>query len=215
MGDIASTDFERTAVSGQMVLHEFESIIGYESASLKKARNERFCVAFVENGGHAGKAYQAAINPKCSDANARKRAHDLLKNKDITGRISQLSAVIRNRTINELIDFRLKGLRFDPANFFKQNGGGKLQIHEIPEEHRIGIGLESRVVDGCLVYAPVFPSPEKSADALQKILGMDKTRMEVTGKDGGPVQSVVVDDMARLQSLKERAQALKEAGVIA
>jgi hypothetical protein len=187
MGEKESTDFERTAVSGQMVLHDFQSIIGYESASLKKHRNERFCVAFVENGGHAGKAYQTAIKPDSSDDQARKNAHKLLKNEDIRRRISELSAVIRNRTINDLIDFRLKGLRFDPAKFFNATGG-KIAIHDVPEEHRVGIGLESRVVDGCLVYAPVFPSPEKSADALQKILGMDKSKMELTGKDGGPVE---------------------------
>jgi hypothetical protein len=217
MGTANSTNFEQTAATGQMVLHDFEAIIGYEAAVLKKPRNEMFCVAFVENGGHAGKAYQAAINPKTTDSNARKRAHELLKNKDISGRIAELSAVIRNRTINDLIDFRIKGMKFDPANYYDSSSGIRRQLHisDVKDGHRIGIGLESRIVDGGVVYVPVFPSPEKSADALQKMMGLDKSLVELAGKNGGPIQTEsVVDDMGRLQSLKEKAQALKNAGII-
>jgi hypothetical protein len=184
-----STDFERTAPTGQMVLDDFETIMGYETGFLKKPRNERFCVAFVENGGYAGRAYKATINPNTSDLNASKRASELLKNPEIVGRIKQLSAVIRNRTINDLIEFRIKGMKFDSANYFDTKSGIRKQLHisEVSDEFRIGVGLESRVVDGYVVYVPVFPSPEKSADALQKMIGVEKTKMELTGKDGGPV----------------------------
>ncbi len=188
MGETATIDFERTEPSGQMVLHDFRAIIGYETATLRKHRNERFCVAFVANGGHPGKAYQSAINPDASDEQARKNASKLLKKDDIRRRITELSAVVRNRTLNDLIDFRLKGLRFDPSKYFDA-AGNRRKIHDIEDEHRIGIGLESRVVEGCIVYVPVFPSPEKSADALQKIMGLDKNRMELTGKDGGALES--------------------------
>lgn len=214
MGSEKSTDFERTAASGQMVLHDFSSIIGYESAVLKKSRNEMFCVAFVENGGRAGKAYQTAINPNATDSNARKSAHMLLKNNDIQRRITELSAVIRNRTINDLIDFRIRGMKFDPKHYFNDTGA-RIQIKDVADEHRIGVGLEARIADGGIVYLPVFPSPEKSADALQKMMGLDKSLVELAGKNGGPIQTEsVVDDMSRLQSLKEKAQALKDAGII-
>jgi hypothetical protein len=182
-----STNFDRTVPSGQLVLHDFTEIIGYESSTLKKPRNELFCVAFVENGGHAAKAYQKAINPESSDEQARKNAHKLLKKDDIRRRITELSAVIRNRTINDLIDFRLRGMKFDPAKYLSNKGA--IKIHTLQEEDRIGIGLESKLVDGTLYYLPVFPSPEKSADALQKMMGLDKTMMEHSGKNGGPIQT--------------------------
>jgi hypothetical protein len=189
MGTTTTANYENTELTGQLVLHNFSTIIGYETAVLPKPRDERFCVAYVENGGHAGKAWQVVVDPACSDEQARKNAHKLLKNGDIRRRINELSAVIRNRTINDLIDFRIKGLKFDPANYFDKTSQAKIHISQVADEHRIGVGLESRVVDGCVVYVPVFPSPEKSADALQKMMGMDKLLMELTGKDGGRIET--------------------------
>lgn len=190
-----TTDFDRTAPSGQMVLHEFDAIMGYESAVLSNPKQEMFCVHFVNNGGQPGPAYKKAFDADCSDLQASKNAHKLLKKGEIRRRINELSAVIRNRTINDLIDFRLKALKFDPSKYFDEQGQ-KLPIHKVSEEYRIGVGLESRVVDGCLVYAPVFPSPEKSADALQKMLGLEKTKMELTGKDGKPIETKQKHDLS-------------------
>lgn len=176
-------EYERTSTSGQPVLHDFEAIMGYESARLKKPRFERFCEAFVSNGGYAGKAYLTAVNPKTSELNAQKRAHDLLKTPEIRGRIKEMSAVVRNRAMNELIDYRLRALKFDPAKYTGKSGA--VRIDTVPECDRIGVGLEARIVDGCMHYLPVFPSPEKSADALQKIMGMDKTKAELALPEGG------------------------------
>ncbi|MFZ4856152.1 MAG: terminase small subunit [Desulfuromonadaceae bacterium] len=191
MDTTTSTDFNKTSLSGQMVLHDFTDIIGYEAAVLDKPKHEMFCVAFVENLGHAGKAWQSAIDPKCSADQARKNASKLLKNGDVRRRISELSAVVRNRTVNDLIEYRIKAMKFDPANYFDSSSNVRKQLHisEAKDEHRIGVGLESRIVEGCVVYVPVFPSPEKSADALQKMMGLDKTMLEMSGKNGKPIET--------------------------
>ena len=186
MDSIDLTDYERTDASGQMVLDDFEAIMGYQTATLKKPKQERFCEAFVANGGLGGPAYKQTINPDSSDLNAQKRASDLLKKPEISGRIKQLSSLVRNRAMNDLVAYRLKALNFDPAKY--TGSSGAIRIENVPLADRVGIGLESKIVDGCLYYLPVFPSPERSADALQKIMGLEKRAVELTGKDGGPIE---------------------------
>ena len=185
------TDYERTHPSGQMVLDDFEAVMGYQTATLQKPKQERFCEAFVANGGCGGAAYKQTINPKSTDLNAQKRASDLLKKPEISGRIKQLSSLIRNRAMNDLVAYRLKALNFDPAKYTGKSGA--IRIEDVPAADRLGIGLESKIVDGCLYYLPVFPSPERSADALQKIMGLDKSKVEMTGKDGGPIDVRGID----------------------
>ncbi len=184
-------DFERTTASGQMILDDFEAIMGYQTAMLKKPKQERFCEVFVANGGLGGAAYKQTINPDSTDLNAQKRASDFLKKPEISGRIKQLSSLVRNRAMNDLVAYRLKALNFDPAKYTGK--GGAIRIEDVPVADRIGIGLEAKMIDGCLYYLPVFPSPERSADALQKIMGMDKSKMELTGTDGGPIEVRGID----------------------
>lgn len=191
MEQVDLMDYERTNASGQMILDNFEAIMGYQTAVLKKPKLERFCEAFVANGGVGGTAYKKAINPESTDLNAQKRASDLLKKPEISGRIKQLSSLVRNRAMNDLVAYRLKAMNFDPAKYTGKRGA--IRIEDVPETDRLGIGLESKIVDGCLYYLPVFPSPERSADALQKIMGLDKSKVEMTGKDGGPIDVRGID----------------------
>ena len=84
--------------------------------------------------------------------------------------------------------YRIRALNLDPGTFFQRNGKVR-RVHELTESERLGIGLEAKIVDGELHYLPVFPSPEKSADALQKMFGMNKEKTEVSGPNGGPIKT--------------------------
>lgn len=183
MDDFIATDFDKTEISGQAVLPGFQEIIDCEAAALRKPEHERFCVKFVEEGGDSAKAWQAAIDPACARLQAQKNAHKLLKNEEIRRRIAEISAVFRNRSINEVIAFQRRALSFSPADLYDEKGR-MLDLKDLPP----GTGVEARIVDGCLRYLPVFPSPQKAAESLAKMMGVEKQLVELTGKDGGPVE---------------------------
>ncbi len=198
------SDFEKTELSGQAVLPGFQEILDCEAAALKKPEHERFCVKFVEHGGDSGRAWQSAIDPACVRLQAQKNAHKLLKNEEIRRRIAEISAVMRNRSINEVIAFQRKAMTFDPADYLNEKTGGRIPLHKLPEDKRRGIGLEARVVDGSIVYLPVFPSPQKAAESLSKMMGVEKQLVELTGKNGAAVELSVtslIKDLAETRDL--------------
>jgi hypothetical protein len=182
-------DYDKTELSGQTVLPGFQAVLECEAAALNNPRHETFCVKYVEFAGDSAKAWQA-VNPETPVARlaAQKNAHKLLKRGEIRRRINEISAVTRNRDLNRVLSLHRSGVEFDPADYFDPETGCKIPVHKLPEEKRRGVGLEARVVDGCLVYAPVFPNPQKSAEALAKVMGFDKQVVELTGKDGGPLE---------------------------
>lgn len=188
MSDLGSTvDFEKTEVSGQVVLPGFEDILECEARALKKPEHELFCAKYVEFGFDSAKAYQVAINPAVTDRlSAQKNAHKLLKTGEIKRRITEISAVYRNRSINEVLAFNKRALNFAPADLYDDKGCMK-PLKDLPP----GTGVEAKIVDGCLRYLPVFPSPEKARDSMAKIMGIEKHLMELTGKDGKPIEHTV------------------------
>ena len=173
-------DYEKTELSGQAVLPGFKEILECEARALKKPEHELFCAKYVEFGFDSAKAYQVAINPAVSDRlAAQKNAHKLLKTGEIKRRIAEISAVYRNRSINDVLAFNKRALNFTPADLFDDNGR-MIPLKDLPP----GTGVEAKIVDGCLRYIPVFPSPEKARDSIAKIMGIEKHLMELTGKDG-------------------------------
>lgn len=191
----SDSGFDRVDLSGQVTLPGFDALIACEVQALAKPEHELFCVRFVETGDSA-KAYQQAINPECTDRlQAQKNAHKLLKKGEIRRRIAEISAVSRNRAINEVLAFNLNALRFDPAGLFDAEGR-MIKLKDLP----VGTGVEAKIVDGSLHYLPVFPSPEKARDSLAKIMGMEKQMHEVTGKDGGAIVSKIVREIVEPQA---------------
>ena len=195
--------YEKTELSGQAVLPGFQEILECEAAALKKPEHEAFCAAYATNGGDSARAWQTAIDSACARLQAQKNSHRLLKNEEIRRRIAEISAVMRNRTINEVVASSRNALHFDPADYFDQETGAAVPIHKIPEAKRQGIGLEARIVDGCLRYVPVFPSPEKARDSLAKIMGVEKQLLELSGKNGGPVEMSVPGLMKALAETRD------------
>lgn len=179
---MSAEDYEKTELSGQSVLPGFREILACEASALKKPKHESFCVRFVETGGDKAKAWQLAIDSCCDRLQAQKNAHRLLKNEEIRRRIAEISAVMRNRCINEVIAFQHNAMNFDPADYLDSNTGAVIPLHKIPESKRKGIGLEARIVDGCLRYIPVFPAPQKASETLSKMMGVEKQLVEFGGQ---------------------------------
>ena len=101
-------------------------------------------------------------------------------------------------------------LNFDPARFFGPSG--LLQVQDLPEDLRKGIGLEAKIIDGCMRYLPVFPSPEKAADALQKIFEMNREGLALTGANGEPLGDGIsdIERASRLAAIFDAARTRRD-----
>lgn len=181
------THFEATEMPGQVTLPGFQELLNCEAQALAKPEHELFCVRFVEFGGDRARAWQSVMDSTCSRKQAQTNACKLLKNGRIRKRIAEISVVMRNRTIAEVISFQRRAMEFDPADLFEPETGRQRKVQELPEHLRKGIGLEARLHDGAVVYLPVFPAPQRAAESLAKMMGVEKQIVELSGKDGGPV----------------------------
>lgn len=189
MDTSTSTQFGLEALPGQQILPGFKEAMGIDAHSLKPF-DEEFCQLFVEIGS-AGKAYQVVAKKfkgkEVSNLQAQKNGSALRKKEEISRRISQYQAVTRAAVQSEVIDFKLSAMRFDPAQMFDARGKQR-QVHQLAADQRKCIGLESRLHDGMIVYLPVFPDKQKESQDLLRMCGLDKQLLELTGKDGGPVE---------------------------
>lgn len=190
MDDFTPTNFEKTEISGQAVLPGFQDILDCEAAALNNPAHERFCVKVVKYRDTA-KAYQEEINPAVTDRlAAQKNAHKLIKKSEIKRRINEIERVACNRELNEILESARNAMNFDPADYLDERGILK-PLHLLPEDKRRGIGLEVKIVDGYLKAIPIFQSPEKGRADLAKYMGIEKQLVELTGKNGGPVEAAL------------------------
>ncbi|MEI7815558.1 MAG: terminase small subunit [Desulfuromonadales bacterium] len=170
-----------TAVSGQAVLPDMQSEIGYDSAELEPWK-ERFCWEYVENGGVGYKAYLVA-KPKVQDNTARVEASKLLTSPNIVARIAAIRKELRERyavTADDLLEHHGRVLKIDRRRYFKENGT-RIPIHELDHELASIVDLDSTFSkEYGIVMLPVVASREKSKEAMARILGLDKASTTVT-----------------------------------
>ncbi len=153
--------------------------MGYDTITLKPDM-ERFCWEYVRNGGNATRAY-LTINPEATPNGARKYASKLITTReDIPLRIEQIRAEIAREWKSKIRDFHGRSLEFDPADAFA-SGGGRISIADMPVELRKLCTLEARIVEGSVVYIPVFPDKVKAAGELAKMMGMITDKKELSG----------------------------------
>jgi len=172
-----------TGVSGQAVLPDMQSQMGYDAIELEPWK-EQFCWEYVENGGVGYKAYLVA-KPDVKDSTARVEASKLLTCPNIEARIAAIRKELRRRyvvTAEDLIEHHGRVLKIDRRRFFKENGQ-RIPIHELDHELASIVDLDSTFSkDFGIVMLPVVASREKSKDALARIMGLDKSGMTVTHK---------------------------------
>lgn len=170
-----------TAVSGQVVLPEMQSEVGYESAELEPWK-ERFCWEFVENGGVGYKAYLAA-KPKVQDSTARVEASKLLTLPNIIARIAAIRKELRERyavTADDLLEHHGRVIKINRQHFLDEKGK-PIPIHKLSNDLASIVDLDATYVKGVgIVMLPVVASREKSKDAMARILGLDKSNATVT-----------------------------------
>lgn len=167
-------------------------------------------------------ATKAAIRAGYSAKTAGSQAFDLLKKPEISAAVQAGKAARSKETgidAQTVLGELLRLARVDIAGAFYPDGGLK-PIHEIPEDVRRAIsGVEvleefsGRGGDRSQVgwtKKIKFWDKARALEMLAKHLGLLKERVELTGKDGGPVE---VAELTPEQARKLILERLGQSGV--
>lgn len=194
-----------SVVPGQVVLPEMVEEMGYEAIILKP-QHERFCWEYVLRGDNGSAAYKT-VKPNVKDSTARVESSKLLTNPDVIQRIVQIRKELQRKylvTAEDLVMYHGKVLKTDRSEFVDDEGKLKrLQDMDLEALSILDIDLQMDVKGNTLVGFDV-PKRHVSAVELARIMGMHKEKLELTGKDGGPVESIVADDVQKLDALRAR-----------
>lgn len=188
-------------------------------------KQEAFCQKYIELGC-ATKAYYAAYDAKGSKPiTANRKAKELLDNGKIAARVRELQAIHQKRhevTVDRVIQEFARLAFLDIRKAFDEEGRLK-PIHELDDETAAAIaGLEvetlfegrgsEREAIGRL-HKVKLTDKKGALDSLARHLGMFIDKAEITGKDGGPIETkhsgVVVADL-QSKSLDELTRLFTE-----
>lgn len=170
-----------------------------------------FCVEYVCNGGNGTRAILEAYDTE-DEATAASMARENLRKPQIKAAIAEL---MREESMgsDELIHRLTTMARGSLEYFMGENGQVDLakarrakRLHLLKRLHikPTEFGDEIRIE---------LHDPKGALGDLARILGIDKQRVELTGKDGGPLETGGKLDLSNGQ-LEAVAQALKAAGAL-
>lgn len=158
-------------------------------------RRRKFVEAYIANGGNAT---EAAIDAGYSPKTAGQQGSRLLKDVNVANAIQDRRRKLVEKyelTTDMVTRSIVQELTFDPAKLYSEDGSLKA-LHELDEDTRMSLAGVEFVQFGS-PDAPVFVKKVKWAQRHQarehamRFLGMFKEKVEITGKDGRPVQTEV------------------------
>jgi hypothetical protein len=178
------------SVPGQVTLPGLVDTLGYESIVLRPDQ-ERVCWEYVlRNNGT--KAYKA-VHPEVSDEAAAVMASKMLRKDKIVKRIGQIREELKRRytvTADDLIQYHGRVLKIDRREYLGDDGKPQA-ISAISSEAAsiLEFDVERDAKFGTTHVMFKVPQRHQSAVELAKIMGLHKDRMELTGKDGKPIET--------------------------
>lgn len=190
MGTANATDLHTGSAPGQVALPGMADVLGYESIVLRPDQ-ERVCWEYVlRNNGT--KAYKA-VHPEVSDETAAVKFSQMVRKGKIAKRIEQLRGELRRRyeiTAADLMEYHGKVLKIDRREYLDVDGKPQ-SIEAISSEAASILEFDVERDSKSTVTHVMFKVPQRhqSAVELAKILGLHKDKMELTGKDGQPIQT--------------------------
>lgn len=209
ISDVNLLDGKPTAVPGQTVLPGMQQEVGYDSCKLEPWLEE-FCWRRVNESHEPAYRSYMAVKPKVKEATARVESSKLLTLPNITARIDAIKQENRRRwqvSADDLMQYHAKVLKIDRRMFFDDKGR-RLALKDLNDDLASIVDLDTSVTkEYGIQLVPVIPARHRSADSLSRMMGLDKSKLELTGKDGGPVESVTAsaaDELAKLAELRER-----------
>jgi hypothetical protein len=187
MGEIQ----RENSVPGQSVLPGMAEDLGYEAIVLKPAV-ERFCWEFVLRGENGARAYRT-VKPTVKESTARVEASKLLTKPDVNQRITQIRAELRRRyrvTAEDLIFYHGKVLKIDRTEFLDELTGQAKSLQNLdPEAASILEFDHGRDAKGNEFVLFKVPPRHQSAVELARMMGLHKDKTEISGPDGGPIET--------------------------
>lgn len=160
--------------------------LGYDSASAAlKPWEERFCWKYVEIGV-ATQAYQA-VKPKSTYGTARAESARLLAKPSIKARIAEVQEEIGREARALVMGYHRTVMTTDRIDLLNKVRTAQ-SYDDLDDEARAILEFEQvSSKDGVRTLLKV-PTRHQSAVELARITGMHKDKMELTGKDGGPLE---------------------------
>lgn len=173
-------------------------------------KQEAFIRFYLETGV-AAEAYRKAYNAKAMSDNAiYVEASKLLDNPKIAVKVEQLTTrkLKRSQILVERIEQEYARLAFVDLRKAYDDEGNLKPIKELDDDTAAavaGIDVESRTLKVSGTDTAVVTRTKKlklydkkgALDSLAKIMGMATDRVEVTGKDGAPLQEMSMLETAR------------------
>ncbi len=215
-------DGSPTALPGQTVLPGMQQEVGYESAVLEDWL-EKFCWRrAIISTEPAYKSY-LAVKRRVKEATARVESSKLLTLPNIVDRIEAIKSENRDRyrlSADDVMLYYGKIAKIDRRRFLDPASNGKnvLRLADLDDELASICDFEVVTIkqqDGDSVtfdteVMPVVPLRAKGYEGMARILGLDKSKIELTGKDGGPV-AIDVTQMSPIQKAARISHLLKVA----
>ena len=176
----------QTSVPGQTVLPGMAGDLGYDSASAAlKPWEERFCWKYVEIGV-ATQAYQA-VKPKSTYGTARAESARLLAKPSIKARVAEIQEEIGREARALVMGYHRTVMTTDRIELFQKVRNAD-SYDDLDADARAILEFEQvSSKDGVRTLLKV-PTRHQSAVELARITGMHKEKVELTGKDGGPLE---------------------------
>ena len=189
MGELSRKErVDTVEVPGQMSLPGSDAKHG--SRILPNVKQEDFCWEYVRNGNNGRLAYKS-VSPEVSDKAADEMASKWSRLDKVKGRIDSIRQELRKKweiTTDDIMEFHGRVLKTDRRKFFDAQGA-RIQTHLLPDDLAAIVDLDSSYSkDGGIMLLPAVASRAKSADAMARMMGLDKSKLELTGKDGGPIE---------------------------
>lgn len=179
-----SGDAQQTSVPGQVVLPGMAEEVGYESIKLKPWE-ERFCWKYVEIGV-AKRAYMS-VKPKATERTAEVESSKLLRKPEIQARIDEVQEEIGREIRVLVVGYHRTVMETDRIALLHKVKSAE-SLNDLDDEARSILEFEQvSSKDGVRTLLKV-PTRHQSAQELARIMGLHKDKVEVTGKDGGPVE---------------------------
>lgn len=176
---------EPVTTPGQTVLPGMAEGLGYESIVLKPIE-ERFCWEYVHRSENGTRAY-LVTHPKVKESTAQVESSKLLSKPIIKSRIASIKAEMMSRLMSSVVNYHRNVLDTDRMAYLDEMGRCK-PLNELTDEQRSILEFEQVAkTDGVKTLLKI-PSRHQTAVELAKIMGMNKDKVELTGKDGGAIE---------------------------
>ena len=194
----------------QATLPALEQEMGYAEITSLKPAHEVFVWEYVLSGASAQLAYQRAY-PESAERSAQNNGSRLLKTSKIQSRIAEIRSELQNRYGITAFDvFRLLAttMILDRRQYVDK-AGEPLKLHQLNAEAASITDIEITLDRHGQRHAiPVIPRRMAAAEALAKIMGLNKDRVEFSGSTTAAV-NIYIPDNGRDDFQEREAEKMK------